>query len=561
MQVDPIAQDFRNFLFVCWQHLGLPEPTAIQYDIAFYLQHGPRRKVIEAFRGVGKSWITAAYVLWLLYKNHEERILVVSASSDRAKAFTIFTRRLIEEMPLLQHLKPRKDQRDSAIAFDIGPAKAHQAPSVRSVGITGQMTGGRATRIVADDVEVPKNSLTQSMRDKLGNAVKEFDAVLSPKGTVDYLGTPQTEMSLYNVLPSRGYAVRIWSARYPSAAINQGTYAGKLAPIIQKALEENPELPNECHGRGAPVEPTRFDDKDLIERETSYARSGFQMQFMLSTTLSDQDRYPLKLADLVVMPMTGNLAPVAVSWSSGPEEIINDIESVGLEGDRLHRPIFISKEFKKYQGTILSIDPAGRGTDELAFSVISMLNGWLYLRACTGLQGGYTDANLQKLADVAKFFSATEVYIEDTWGDGMFSKLLAPFLTRTYPCTIEGMKSNKQKELRIIETLEPVMQQHKLVVSQELLKGDQENYNGYSEDKSHQYQLFYQMSRITKDRGSLVKDDRIDAVAMGVFRWKEQMDRDTNKAEQAHKDFMQQQALKEFATQVFGHKPKAKSWM
>jgi glutamine amidotransferase PdxT len=50
------------------------------------------------------------------------------------------------------------------------------------------MTGGRATRIVADDVEVPKNSLTQSMRDKLGQAVKEFDAVLVPGGEVTSLG-------------------------------------------------------------------------------------------------------------------------------------------------------------------------------------------------------------------------------------------------------------------------------------------------------------------------------------------------------------------------------------
>ena len=54
--------DFRNFLFLCWKQLGLPDPTPVQYDIAEYIQHGPKRRVIQAFRGVGKSWITSAYV-------------------------------------------------------------------------------------------------------------------------------------------------------------------------------------------------------------------------------------------------------------------------------------------------------------------------------------------------------------------------------------------------------------------------------------------------------------------------------------------------------------------
>jgi len=165
---DPLKRDFRNFLFLIWRHLNLPDPTPVQYDIARYLQHGPKRSIIEAFRGVGKSWITAAFVLWLLYCNPNERILVVSASKDRADSFSIFCKRLIEEVPFLTHLKPRDGQRDSNIAFDVGPSDPHQAPSVRSIGITGQITGGRATHIVADDVEVPKNSLTQTMRDRLG---------------------------------------------------------------------------------------------------------------------------------------------------------------------------------------------------------------------------------------------------------------------------------------------------------------------------------------------------------------------------------------------------------
>ena len=64
---DPLS-DFRKFLFVIWKHLNLPDPTPVQYDIAYNLQHGDKRMIIQAFRGVGKSWITSAYVVWPLHE-------------------------------------------------------------------------------------------------------------------------------------------------------------------------------------------------------------------------------------------------------------------------------------------------------------------------------------------------------------------------------------------------------------------------------------------------------------------------------------------------------------
>jgi len=79
-------QDFRNFLHVTWQHLGLPSPTPVQYDIARYLQTGPRRLVIEAFRGVGKSYITSAFVVHQLLLDPAKTILVVSASKQRGES-------------------------------------------------------------------------------------------------------------------------------------------------------------------------------------------------------------------------------------------------------------------------------------------------------------------------------------------------------------------------------------------------------------------------------------------------------------------------------------------
>lgn len=561
-----IRADFRNFVFLLWEHLGLPAPTALQYDIAHYLQHGPKRRIIEAFRGVGKSWLTAAYVLWRLYCDPNERILVISASKDRSDAFAIFVRRLITEVPLLRHLEPTANQRDSTILFEVGPARAHQSPSVKSVGITGQITGSRASVIVFDDVEVPKNSVTQVMRDRLALLVQEGAAVLMSEEDMKsigmmkppeiiYLGTPQCEMSLYNVLPSRGYGMRVWPARSPDEKQAE-RFGDRLAPMIKIGVG----VPMAATYRGEPTDPQRFTDLDLMGREAEYGRSGFAMQFMLDTTVSDTNRYPLKLADLIVMGLDLKTAPVSLTWGSGPMQSINDIHVEGLAGDRLHRPIFTAPATREYTGVVMAVDPSGRGGDELGYAIVAMLNGWLYVFECRGLVGGYTDENLQHLANEAKKFGVRHVIVEENFGDGMFSKLLTPFMVRTYPCTMEEVKHSIQKEKRIIDTLEPVMNQHRLVVDEALVRRDAENYNSYAEDHANRYMLFYQMTRITKERGALAKDDRLDVLAMAVKYWVDQMDADTRKAEDDHRATLMDEELRKFRTNVFGAPPAATSW-
>ena len=148
---------------------------------------------------------------------------MVSASKTRADDFSTFTQRLISEMPLLQHLQPRDNQRHSKVSFDVAPARASHAPSVKSMGVTGQLTGSRADLIIADDVESANNSQTQLMRDRLSETVKEFDAIIKPEvGRIIFLGTPQTEMSLYNSLEER-VQTRIWCALYPYKTQSVGT--------------------------------------------------------------------------------------------------------------------------------------------------------------------------------------------------------------------------------------------------------------------------------------------------------------------------------------------------
>jgi len=443
-----------------------------------------------AYRGVGKSWLTAAYACWLLWKDPQHKIMVVSASKERADGFSIFVKRLIETMPELHHLRPRPEQRTSNLAFDVGPATPDQTPSVRSIGVTGQMTGGRADTVIADDIEVPKNSMTVIQRETLAERVKEFDAILKPGGEIVYLGTPQTEESLYNKLPERGYRIRIWPARYPRDSKHRAVYGDRLAPLIADAFDANPELAwQNC-------EAIRFSDDDLMEREASYGRSGFMLQFMLDASLSDSERYPLKLSDLIVMDIDREVAPIRVVYSSGPEYIVSDIPSVGFTGDRLHRPMYVAPEMEAYSGKVMAIDPSGRGGDETGYAVIGMLRGMMYCRRAGATKGGYDEEALETLAHIARAEKVTTVLVEENFGDGMFARMLSGVLARLYPCSIEEVRHHGlSKENRIINTLEPVLNQHRLVMDATVLRADQKS--------DQKYQLFYQLTRITRDRGAL----------------------------------------------------------
>lgn len=539
---NPVTTDFRNFLYLTWKHLNLPNPTAVQYDIADFLQNAPRRTVIQAFRGIGKSWICSAFVCWNLLRNPDLKFLVVSASKSRADDFSTFTKRLIFEMDILKHLTPRSDQRGSNVSFDVAPSKASHAPSVKSVGITGQLTGSRANFIISDDCESLNNSLTQSMRDKLTDSVKEFEAVLSPNGKIIFLGTPQSDMSVYNDLPSRGYETRIWTARIPEND-KLSRYGNKLAPFI---ISKGKAV-------GDPVDPDRFDDLDLKEREASYGRSGFALQFMLDTSLSDKDRYPLKLSDLIVMDIDRNIAPVKLAWAGSQEYVCEDLPSVGFTGDKYHKPMFKSEEFDNYSGVVMAIDPSGRGQDELGVAVAAMLGGNLYVPLCTGLSGGYSESNLALLARWARDYSVKHIIVESNFGDGMFTQLLKPVVAKTYPVTIDEVRHSKQKELRIIDTLEPLLNQHRLVVSPQLIRQD-------FDTKDPKYQLFYQLTRLTKDRGSLRNDDRLDALAIACAYWIEQMSVDNDKTIQDYKDKQLTTQLEKFMEGAVGRKPKGNLW-
>ena len=509
-----------------------------------------------AFRGVGKSWICSAYVVHQLLLDPSKNFLVVSASKSRSDDFSTFTLRIINEIPCLQHLKPRDGQRFSKVAFDVAPAPPAHAPSVKSLGITSQLTGSRADVIVADDVEVPNNSQTQGMRDKLDEQVKEFEAIIKPLDTsrIIFLGTPQCEDSIYSKLQERGYNTRVWPSEYTTPDKAQHLYGDNLAPFVLK----------DCHDEnvGKSTEPLRFSELDLEERRLSYGRSGYALQFMLNPRLSDVDRYPLKINDLVVMDIDNEVGPEKIVWAANPDNAYdNSLPNVGFNGDRFFRPFQTVGDHIPFTGSVMSIDPSGRGRDETAYAVVKMLNGQLFVPEAGGMRGGYSENTLKELAKLAKAHNVNTIVIESNMGDGMFTELLKPILRTIHPCSLEEVRHSQQKERRIIDTLEPVLNQHRLIIDPKVIKDDYQSAQSYPLEQQSRYMLLYQLSRITNDRGSLLQDDRLDALAIAIAYWTTQMAQDADQQITDRKEELLQQELEKFMDAALGTKTRSNTWM
>ena len=509
---DVIAElkgDFKLFLQALWDQLDLPEPTRAQYAIADYLQHGPKRLQIQAFRGVGKSWITAGFVLWTLFKDNEKKIMIISASKDRADNMSIFLQKLIVETKWLNHLHPtNEDARWSRISFDVA-CPPHQAPSVKSLGITSQLTGSRADFILLDDVEVPGNSMTELMREKLLQLCTETESILTPSddSRICFLGTYQNSFSIYTRLAERNYKPFVWPARYPRKT---ESYGGLLAPQLYEDIEKGAQ-PGEC------TDPDRFDDEDLLQREASMGKSNFMLQFMLDTSLSDASKFPLKFADLIVTSVNPTTAPEAIIWCSDPSNVIKDLPTVGLPGDYFYSPMQTKGEWSEYNQTIASLDPSGRGSDETAVSYLSEKNGIIYLHEIRAYRDGYSDSTLLDILRGCQKFGVTKMVIETNFGDGIVSELVKKHCiqTKNY-IDIEEVRANVRKEDRIIDALEPVMNQHRLVVDRKVIEWDFASNPKLPPEERIGYMLFGQMSKMTRAKFAIRHDDRLDCLAQGV---------------------------------------------
>ena len=488
-----MVEDFRNHMWACFKYLGLGEPTPAQYAMSDALQNGDKDMQLQAGRGFGKSVITACLASWFLLRDPNCTIMVISATGNKATEFISMVRRILDLVPYCEHLKPGDHTTDNAFAFDVEcRTKIGQDKSCYARGISAQITGSHADFVLGDDIEIEGNCETAASRNKLLNKVHEFEQIRNVGGRVILLGTPQIQESIYNQL-KEGYKVTKFPAVMPDL-----DSANEIEDVNEWVLQSGLQP-------GEPTQPERFPLEVLLERQAKIGPRLFSLHYKLDTSLTDAQKYPLKLKDLIVFDINPEVAPEKIVWASSDSN--RKIPSFGLAGDLIYEPMWISPHFTPYIQTAMFIDPSGRGKDETAICIASTCNGYIFVHELIGLAGGYNDTTLKRIAKLAFRYNINLIRVESNFGDAMFCQLLRPIIAETCgQVAIEDFRATKNKEARIIAALEPVMTQHRLCFDTQAIR-----------DKETQFQL----TRIHSGRGSLARDDRVDILAAAVYYWED----------------------------------------
>lgn len=529
----------------------------LQIDIGDWVANGPQYRMVQAQRGQAKTTITAIYAVYRLIHDPTTRVLIVSAGSDMATEIANWIIQIIMGMPELECLRPDRaaGDRSSVTAFDVhyslkGPEKS---ASITCIGITSNMQGKRADLLIADDIESAKNSQTATQRARIHHLTLDFVSICS-KGDIVWLGTPQSIDSVYNGLPGRGTAIRIWPGRYPTVK-ELPDYEGFLAPMLADRIKANPSLQTgggPTGERGQVTDPILLDEDTLTKKEIDQGASYFQLQHMLSTKLQDADRYPLKIGQIRFTNFDTEemSAPMALTFIRNEQNTLSWPEGYPIK-DKAFRVQEVS-EFGPMQGWHMYVDPTGGGTngDELAYAVTGFLAGRVFLAAAGGRPGGWDDDTMDWITGIAVKWQPKILSIEKNYGNGAFASAWLPRLRakqdelKLKRCEVDEVWESGQKELRIIDTLEPMIGAGKFVVAEDLIQSDWEAIQRYPGDTRTVYSLFWQLARITRDRGALLHDDRLDAVAGSARHWVEYLAIDDEKAkaaarQEAYKKLMQ----------------------
>ncbi len=542
---EELEDHFIVFYTYTYAHLNLPRPTRSQYEMALFVsdRSNPHR-LLMAQRGLAKSLTSQIYVVWRFLNDPHENILVMSAGRTRAGNYSKFVQNLLRLLPITNHLYPRHGiERTSGESFDVAGSTISDSPSMFAVGSKTQVTGFRATLIIYDDIETAQTVQSAVMSEAIDTfAMEAQNLLISGKDESITLCTPHSMSSIYiNWIDEKGFVPLVVPALYPEDGAN---YFGGLAPFIEEAVKRNPSLIGQAIDE-------RQNMAFLMSKKQRIGNSKFKLQYQIDVSDADDLRYPLKLSDFIVADIDTHEAPLKMSYSSMPENIIYQKHN-GFSKDKLYKAGFSSDEYAKYDYKVLSVDPSGRGKDEIGLSMMFHLNSKLFLKKVIGMQGGYEEENLNAIAQLCADYEINSIAIEGNWGDGMFLKMLEPYMVRISPLTeIVEVKVSGQKEVRIIDNLEPLLNQHRVVIDKEIFDYD-------LRAVKRDYSFTHQLSHITPERESLRHDDRLDSLAIGVQHMIEWMSDDDDRGYEYHQEKEAEKTL-EFTLKMFNGRSRQSS--
>lgn len=540
--------DFISFLRYGMGKLGF-KCTPVQEDIASFLDDTSigNRKMIQAQRGQAKTTICALYCLWRIIHHCAIRILIVTASADHAENITKVMFGALTDWDKLECLRPGKNDRQSTKKFDVHKTLKGLdiSPTVTCAGVATALAGKRADLIIADDIENRENSRTDDARDKLIHSANEFPNLANDGGDIIFLGTPQSRKSIYKELTSKGYVVRIWTGRVPKKT-EVMNYEGCLAPYILDKIKECSNL-DYIYGldldSGPAIDPIINPEETLVQAEMN-DRADFRLQRMLDTTLSDMNMFPIRCHDLLWMnvdPLQG--IPLTVHTTKNHTSKI-DLPKTHTHRGELFMADVLQGECVPITRVLVAVDPSGAGenADETGYAVVGTSGDRLICLEVGGIPGGYNSKSFEQLSNIITKWNPSELLIEKNFGYGAFKAVWEnhALFEKHHNLPIVEVTNTRQKEERICDALEPLVNSKKLIMNMDILEDDWASAMKHPKDR-RSYSLMTQMADITREKDALKHDDRIDALAMAVTHLKDAMYQDTEAIERDIRDMAEQE--------------------
>lgn len=432
---------------------------------------GDRSRVLQCFRGSGKSTVLGIYLGWSLHCNPTRQALILGADDSLSSDMSRDVLMLAESHPLLTgsvRQPPAVRQWWTEEGFAANP----RVPTLKARGVMSRLTGSRADLAVLDDPEVPRNCETDEARRKLRKRISELTHVMKPGGSRVWLGTPHTHASLYPEQIAAGAA---------SLTVKLFAYARRFEDARQvRYLHGVPEGVTDLHafvGVGpqsrllAEGADYRIDGEHVVLREAPgavldlYAGCAWPERFT-RTELAKRRRECRTLHEfdsqyqLEALPLDGTrLSPDLMKVYDDEPEVRHANGAVAM---MLGATQIVS--------ATLRLDPASnkpKSDTSAACLVLADAQGRYYWHRATPLTGSIADVDekgaisggmAEQVADLVEQFELGAVEVETNGIGGTWPALLRGVLRkRGLACGVREKASSTAKVRRILGTVEPAL--------------------------------------------------------------------------------------------------------
>tara|TARA_R100001463_G_scaffold120727_3_gene176850 strand:- start:193 stop:1662 length:1470 start_codon:yes stop_codon:yes gene_type:complete len=234
----------------------------VHIEIADWLEEtdAEPRRICQAFRHLGKSYILAAFICWKLLNNPNWTCLLISAKRNLALRNSQYIRNMIETHPLLQHLKSDLYQW-KAETFTVERDFMQLNPSVAVASLGSSFTGFHSDCVLGDDIETSDNVISEDMRERNKERVAEFGKLANQ---ILLFGTPHHESSIYVHLEDLGYITK------------------KIPAVRKRMITQEDSTQTEEDYLAWPDHPEGMFTFDWLERQRLETTEGdFNSQYML----------------------------------------------------------------------------------------------------------------------------------------------------------------------------------------------------------------------------------------------------------------------------------------